>query len=110
MGKAKKAEQELLVVETENVVRVGKEEKQFVQLGGEEFVNEGIKKFVTVPLPNTNEMEMTVFENEVSKEDDESPFESNGDELIMVSSRKNDDDGNIKITSKKADDLKPEED
>ena len=73
-------------------------------------MNEEIKKFVTVPLPNTNEMEMTVFENEVSKEDDESPFESNGDELIMVSSRKNDDDGNIKITSKKADDLKPEED
>ena len=55
-------------------------------------------------------MKVTFFENEVAKEDDESPsFERNGDELKMISAWKNDDDGNIKITNKKADDLKPED-
>ena len=109
LGKAERAEQELLVLETENVVKVGKEEKQLVKLGTE-FVKEEIKKFATVHLPDSNEMKVTVFENEVAKEDDESPsFERNGDELMMISAWKNDDDGNIKITNKKADDLKPED-
>ena len=42
LGKAERAEQELLVLETENVVKVGKEEKQLVKLGTE-FVKEEIK-------------------------------------------------------------------
>ena len=44
LGMAERAEQELLVVERENVVKVGKEENQQVKLDTE-FVKEEIKKF-----------------------------------------------------------------
>ena len=50
------AEKELLVVERENVVKVGKEENQRVKLDTE-LVKEEIKKFdkkETVELPNTD--------------------------------------------------------
>ena len=107
------AEKELLVVERENVVKVGKEENQRVKLDTE-FMKEEIKKFdknEAVELPNTDEMKVTVFENVVAKDEEESPFsfERSRDELIMISVRGDDDDGNIKITIKEADDedLKP---
>eukprot|EP00090_Calanus_glacialis_P003417 TRINITY_DN12530_c0_g1_i1.p1 TRINITY_DN12530_c0_g1~~TRINITY_DN12530_c0_g1_i1.p1 ORF type:complete len:215 (+),score=95.73 TRINITY_DN12530_c0_g1_i1:280-924(+) len=113
LGMAERAEQELLVVERENVVKVGKEENQRVKLDTE-FMKEEIKKFdknEAVELPNTDEMKVTIFENEVAKDEEESPFsfERNSDELMKISVREDDDDGNIKITIKEADDedLKP---
>jgi hypothetical protein len=57
LGMDEKAEQELLGVERENVVNVGKEENQRVKLDTE-FVKEEIKKFdnnEAVELPNTDE-------------------------------------------------------
>jgi hypothetical protein len=54
-------------------------------------------------------MKVTVFENEVAKDEEESPFsfERNSDEVMNISVRK--DYGNIEITIKEADDkdLKP---
>ena len=51
-------------------------------------------------------MKVTVFENEVAKVEEESSFsfERNSDELMKISVREDDDDGNIKITIKEADD------
>jgi hypothetical protein len=115
LGVAERAEQKLLLVERENVVKVGKEEGQQAKLDTE-FMKEEIKKLdkiETVELPNTDEMKVTVFENEVAKDEEESPFsfERNSDELMKISVREDDDDGNIKITIKEADDedLKPED-
>ena len=115
LGVAERAEQELLLVERENVVKVGKEEGQRAKLDTE-FMKEEIKKLdkiETVELPNTDEMKVTVFENEVAKDEEESPFsfERNSDELMKISVREDDDDINIKITIKEADDedLKPED-
>jgi multidrug efflux pump subunit AcrA (membrane-fusion protein) len=106
--RAERAEQELLLVERENVVKVGKEEGQRAKLDTE-FMKEEIKKLdkiETVELPNTDEMKVTVFENEVAKDEEESPFsfERNSDELMKISVREDDDDINIKITIKEADD------
>ena len=108
LGVAERAEQELLLVERENVVKVGKEDSQRAKLDTE-FMKEEIKKLdknETVELPNTDEMKVTVFENEVAKAEEESPFsfERNSDELMKISVREDDDDSNIKITIKEADD------
>ena len=112
---AERAEQELLLVERENVVKVGKEDSQRAKLDTE-FMKEEIKKLdknETVELPNTDEMKVTVFENEVAKDEEESPFsfERNSDELMKISVREDDEDSNIKITIKETDDedLKPED-
>ena len=76
-------------------------------------MKEEIKKFdnnETGKLPTTEEMKVTVFENEAVKDEEESlfSFERNSDELVKISVREDDDDGNIKITIKEADeDLNP---
>ena len=102
-------------MERENVVKVGKEEGQRAKLDTE-FMKEEIKKLdkiETVELPNTDEMKVTVFENEVAKDEEEIPFsfDRNSDELMKISVREDDDDSNIKITIKETDDedLKPED-
>ena len=73
-----------------------------------EFVKKEIKKFYeneAVELPSTDEMKVTVFENVVVKDEEESPFsfDKNSDELMKISVREDDDDGYIKITIKEAD-------
>ena len=51
-------------------------------------------------------MKVTVFENEVAKDEEEIPFsfDRNSDELMKISVREDDDDSNIKITIKETDD------
>ena len=68
---AERVEQELLVVERENVVKVGTEENQWVKLDTE-FEKEEIKKNETVVLPKTKEMKARVIENEDAEEDNSS--------------------------------------
>ena len=114
---AERAEQELLVVERENIVKVGKEEKQRVKLDTE-FVKKEIKKFYeneAVELPSTDEMKVTVSKMRLQKMKTKVlflfSFEKNSDEQKKISAREDDYDGNIKITIKEADDedLKPED-
>ena len=68
---AERVEQELLVVERENFVKVGTEENQWVILDTE-FEKEEIKKNETVVLPKTNEIKARVIEHEDAEEDNSS--------------------------------------
>ena len=63
------AEQALLGVKRENVVKVGKEENREVKLDAE-FVKEEVKKFdkmEIIKIPNSEEVKVTVIESEITR-------------------------------------------
>jgi len=112
LGLAEWAEQELLSVEKDNVLKVGKKEE--VKKLDTEWVEGELNKLETVEIPkalNTEEddVNVTVRESESDTNDKESSenkgftFDSNGDELIKISVRESDDD-QIKISIKKEED------
>jgi len=108
LGMAERAEQELLVVERENVIKVGKEKKEEVKIDTE-WVKGEVSKFDEMEVnkfPNIEEkVKVTVTESEIKSDEklDSSQeifsFDKNSDELIKISVRQ-DDDEHIKISVK----------
>jgi len=108
LGLADIAEQDLLLVEKENVVKVGKEEKAVSKIDPD-FVKEEVKKFDerdSVDIPNLDEVKVTVtdsipFEDEKQNVKDEPfSFEKNSDDEIRISVHETDPYDDIKITVK----------
>jgi len=108
LGMAERAEQELLVVEKENVEKVGKQENKVTKLDTD-LVKEEIKKFdgkESVGILDEEVVKVTVIESETVDDTkgsvDEEPFsfDRNSDEQIKISVRENDLDDTIKISVK----------
>eukprot|EP00092_Neocalanus_flemingeri_P001710 GFUD01001825.1.p1 GENE.GFUD01001825.1~~GFUD01001825.1.p1 ORF type:complete len:322 (-),score=132.62 GFUD01001825.1:198-1163(-) len=108
LGMADRAEQELLQVERDNVIKIGKEKKE--KKLDPEWVKGEVEKLdnIEIPLiPNTDEVKVTVKESE-NTNDEGSPqesftFDRNSDELIKITVRQDEDDF-IKISIKEDED------
>jgi len=115
LGMAQVVEQELLTVERENVVKVGKVENEGSKINTD-FVKEEVKKLDKMEnfeSINTEEVTVSVIESEITNDEKQKvepfSFNSNSDELITISVR-DDEENDIKITVKEEEEeLKSEE-